>query len=658
MKAVKAREEMEKQKKVQEEFDKYFQKQNESRQKSIENLDQEIKKQKDHNATIGMSVKALQAYEQAQLDAALALRIHVLEIMKAENVNQVAIELYEKETEKLKELTRLRREGIFKDEQFAQVKKMQSEFDKLWDDVSEGLLDALMRGFEGGESVGKNFINAVKNMFKSMTLRVFVQPVMREGLGLVTQMLGGNPGTTAGMVGNGVNMMGTAGTAAGMGGMAFSGAGVAQGWGIAMQNIGTAGYFGAAGTTLSGAGSAAASGSLGSAAGMALPYIGIAAAVIAVLTKIHSNGGHPAVQNLSLLSGSGQSVPNNGFYPTPNLGQTGPYDEVLKGAIAVINSSAAQLGGSANQSLRYGMFSSISPDGKGGQTVANVVGADGNRLYDYNVNGPNASVVDRLNAQVPALILTGLQNSNLSAEFKTYFNTLSAATVTQEQLTAALATAGAVKDLNTAIAELGGTFASVAGLSVEAKAELISFAGGLENLTKGISQYITDYYDSGEQAEIYAKRISSALADLGLGGRDLTTREDFRALVESRDVNTSQGREQLATLLEIAPYFSQLADYLAENGGSLQSTVGDQAFLDSLLGSNSKNVLDAQTQMTAGISDVTFAVNGVTDAINSMSDRLAALLNGGSTSTTVSTQPSSPPTYTELTYGYRSGNDN
>ena len=170
------------------------------------------------------------------------------------------------------------------------------------------------------------------------------------------------------------------------------------------------------------------------------------------------------------------------------------------------------------------------------------------------------------------------------------------------------------------INELGGVFARVAGLSIDAREQLIGFAGGMEALNSQALSFAQQYYNRDEIAGVKAREIQGVLSAAGIS-QDVATREQFRALVEGADVSTAAGREQLAQLLRIAGDFADVADYLAETGGtlagaaSLAPTTGALAEIFSV---------PAQAQVTA-INAVTSAVNMVDASINRMAEMMADL---------------------------------
>ena len=77
------------------------------------------------------------------------------------------------------------------------VEDQQREWEKLTDNISRSLVDSIMRGFERGESMIKNFKNAITNAFKSYIVNIGVNYV-QKGLGAI---LGGAAGTASASTG-------------------------------------------------------------------------------------------------------------------------------------------------------------------------------------------------------------------------------------------------------------------------------------------------------------------------------------------------------------------------------------------------------------------------------------------------------------------------
>lgn len=119
---------------------------------------------------------------------------------------------------------------------------------------------------------------------------------------------------------------------------------------------------------------------------------------------------------------------------------------------------------------------------------------------------------------------------------------------------------------------LGGVFQRVSDLSGDAMKQLADFAGGLDALAQQAQGFVQGYFSREEIAGLQSREIRDALLGAGLTQGQLTgldTRDEFRALVESRDVSTEEGRRQLAALLGVSGTFAGLADYFSTDGGDL-----------------------------------------------------------------------------------------
>lgn len=167
------------------------------------------------------------------------------------------------------------------------------------------------------------------------------------------------------------------------------------------------------------------------------------------------------------------------------------------------------------------------------------------------------------------------------------------------------------------INQLGGVFNRVANLSIDAREQLIELAGGLDALNSQALDFVQNYYSRDEIAGVKAREIQGVLSAAGIS-QDVATREQFRALVESADVSTAGGREQLAQLLRIAGDFASVADYLSETGGTLSSVASLAPSTGALA-----EVFTQPTQVQVNaINNVATQVSIVNDSINRMAQML------------------------------------
>ena len=144
----------------------------------------------------------------------------------------------------------------------------------------------------------------------------------------------------------------------------------------------------------------------------------------------------------------------------------------------------------------------------------------------------------------------------------------------------------AIKQFSEALNQFGGVFSRIAGLSISAKEQLVEFAGGIEAFVAKTQQFVADYYTEQEKLGLTAKQIQDAFKSIGVDSTGLSSKADFRALVESQDLNTEAGRKVFSQLLDLAPMFAQVGDYLSQNAQTLDqlaASAPQQAILDNIL---------------------------------------------------------------------------
>lgn len=455
-------------------------------------------------------------------------------------------------------------------------------FDKITESVENSLTDALMRGFESGKGFLDNLLDAIRNGFKTLVVKFLIEPVMKGfagglvggfasafGAGAAGAATGSSGATDFGssLLGGIVGKGSLAGTIASGFGTGFSGtiAGFSElgmgGFASSMADIaGFASYGGVGGWS--------------AAAGAAAPYVLAALAIYAAYKKWRKNGGSPAQQSYSYLDQAGNVAPNPWGASLKNVIGENAFDEILQPVVVGVGATAKALGGSPNQNLRYGLYTSVSPDGKGGQTVAEVAEFGKGVLYDYNVNGPNDTVQQRIEDQIPRLFLVGLQNSDIDQVFKDYFAQFDVETVTQDQVNAAVETAIAARTMAEATEALGGSFLQLANISVEARSNILALSGGLDSFLQKTATYLDLYYSESEKAAIQAYNVAKTLTTAGISIEGLDTPQEFRQIVESLDLSTTVGQAQLAALLEVAPAFYSLTTWMKENQVDLNQLSG------------------------------------------------------------------------------------
>lgn len=544
---------------------------------------------------------------------------------------------YRKLAEQVREEIRLRRSvaeattnGEVRKANQRAAEEAARDWERTADQVGQSLSDALFNG-------GKNAGELLRGYFRSLVL----QPVIKAVLGPLAASLSGVFGSAAAQA---AQVSGAAGGAGGGGGGLLSALGLAGGLGsvftqgvqLAINGGGLAG--------LQGAGSMLANGSitqgLAQGAGVFAAYGGGAAIGI---------GAGRAISGGYAVGGSGNAPINAGVIIGSILG--GPIGGAIGGAIGGLANRAfgrklensgfegsfgakGDFSGNQFESYKGGWFRSDSTKrspldaqlgqalGAGGQAVfaqvqayAEVLGLPVEAMAGYTKQ-INVSLKGLSQEQAQEAVAKAVQDfqDGLIGQFAAQLAPLRRAGETLVQV------AGRLTELTVfsqAINELGGVFSRVAGLSIDAREQLIGLAGGMQALSTQALSFAQQYYSRDEIAGVKAREIQGVLSAAGIT-QDVATREQFRALVEGADISTSTGREQLAQLLRIAGDFASVADYLTETG----STLAGAASLAPSTGALAELFTQPVQVQVNAINNVAVQVSIVNDSINRMAEYL------------------------------------
>ena len=107
---------------------------------------------------------------------------------------------------------------------------------------------------------------------------------------------------------------------------------------------------------------------------------------------------------------------------------------------------------------------------------------------------------------------------------------------------------------------LGMVFGDVGTASIAARERLIDLVGGLSEFTSSAEQFMSDFYTDKERADALRARIQPTLNQFGIQTGADDTLQQFRDVVKSLKLETADGAEAFATLMQIAPAVKQIAD--------------------------------------------------------------------------------------------------
>jgi hypothetical protein len=447
--------------------------------------------------------------------------------LQAEGTSEGAVAIVEREIAARRELIRELNNKSGREAATESARTAADAWRSAATDIERALTDALVRGFESGKSVVRSIGDYIVNYFKTTIARGIAQAIT----GSITGLLGGvAQAATGGAAGSAVSGAGLLGSLFGGTGSFASGLLSLQTPAAAFNQF----LLGGSGAQLFGA---------------VMPYVAAAYGAYALISGAGTGRQRaPAYQQFGIVGDLGFGYAAGS--PNLALGGAGYYTPIIQPIADAVAMAVTRLGGTLGNTS-YGLYTSTGSEGSGAYLRADV-----NSRLIAESNAANETLEARIKEALPKLLLAGLQDSNLDAVFADYFSKLDLSTATAETVNAAIEAATAAKTLADALVGLGGNLAALPQLTVEARNELIGMFGGIGNVLQSVSAYQANYLTDLEREGLLRQQLSATLADVGLALP--TTREAFRALVESQDLTTESGRKAWAVLMQVNGAFADL----------------------------------------------------------------------------------------------------
>jgi tape measure domain-containing protein len=618
--------------------------------KTVTAIEEETAKIKEQNDAYGKTTQQLEQLETARLVNLRTMHLESAAAMELTGASLVEVAAHEKIAAALKNLIEEREKGTH----IKAAVEAADEWKKTADSINNGLTDALMRGFESGKDFFQTFKDTLVNAFKTLVLQPTIKMIMAPVSGALGSLFSGNAmaGTGGGSIGGVLSSLGNL----------FNGTTINNSIGGAFNSFATS--------------------NLGSKLGLSAPIdygTGFASNVASPMSNMIGSGlgmlgnGMAGFGISSALSGGyslgGKNLVNGIAGIASAIPGIGPIAGVVGGLInRAFGLKAKELkdagiegtitGGDATGQRYQDWFQ------KGGWFRKNKSGTDRSELGDdlsAALDLGASGILNQTKAWAAALKLPADTLAQVTLDFKTkltgnaeedkaaielvfqgYQNKLT------EQFDAVLEpfqqagetiadTMGrlvALAEVTESLNSLGGIFSTIATSSIEARENIIALAGGIENLMAISGQFVADYYTAQEQIGLTAKGLKEQLEAAGVtAAGDLSNKEEFRKLVESVDVSTTQGQELVVTLLQLAPEFARLTEALktADIEGSLAELADkapNTAVLDSLLPeaqSTTAAIGDVAEQIKAGNDTLAKIEKAISDGNVSIATGLAAL---------------------------------
>lgn len=549
-----------------------------------------LQAQKDENEQIGLGALELAELNATRLESQALRAEENAEIAEGMDLSGQLAQQYRDEAEALRALAGEQRNGARKKIAVDEAKSAEEAWKRGAENIEKSLTDALLRGFESGQSIGKNLISTLKNMFNTLVLRPVISAVINPVAAGVTSSLGlAGPASAAN---------GATGGMGAMGGLAQIASGVSNLYGMftggatLAGGVGT-GFLGSLAGGLNGAGVGS---GLTSALGLTIGN-GIASVVGPEIAGAISSG----------LSGLAAAAPwVAGALAVYTIGKKafghGPKEftgnETLNGSLG----SGGFSGGIDAEWIKKGGWFRSDKKGFDTRAVGVEMAAGLTSTYDAikvasadfaKTLGINADIInDRAQAVNIALGKDEAANQKAIADFFIGVgNTIAGEllpSVSQfqregEQASATLqrlATGYALVDR--ALTSIGMTFGAVGTSSLEARERLLAAAGGLEAFAANTAGFQQNFLSQTERNAPVLAAVTEQLAALGLAGVD--TRDEFKQVVLGLDLTTEAGAKQYGSLMKLQAAFAQVYPAIEDTAAALaQVNKGYQQQIDEIL---------------------------------------------------------------------------
>lgn len=654
--------------------------------KQTDAINKQVAEQEKSNATIG---KTKEEMANLEIQALLTAAARAEDNAKAADANMLGAELvteFKNQAEGLRELARLKGEKVH----LEAAVEARDAWKATTEEIGKSFTDSLFRAFEEGKSFSEAFMSSLKNLFKTTVLKLLIQPVQNGMNSVIGGMfgMGGSGSASANSGGSLGGLFSGMGEGSTIGSWARTGSNFLKGGNGASMfgNLGggwTAGTSGMAAGNFAGTFDAANiawnsgnySGAIGTYGGMAASAIGGFMAGRGVGQAI-SNG-------YSAIGGqSGNSAVNTGAAVGAAIGSIIPGIGTMIGGLI-----GGALGGLVNRA-----FGHKAKEYNGDKGISGTLGGDigltgGQSWADWtqkggwfrsDKHGTDTFGLDQQTADALAQGAKAVKNStaewakslglpaerldSITASFRVKMTdneaenqkvlagvfadyatqlTNSFADLVKpfqragETVSDTLQRLSAIQEFSKGLNEFGGIFSSIAKSSIEAKEQLVGFAGGIEAFLAKTQAFVDQYYTQGEKVGLQSAQLLKAFESIGIDASSLSKREDFRALVESQNVNTEEGRKTLAALLDLGPIFAGVADFLKENNQTLAQAAEAAPQVEALKGifeqqqqanATQEQLVTTQEETNSWLGDIYGAISSGNDAVSGAVDRFSDAL--------------------------------
>lgn len=432
--------------------------------------------------------------------------------------------------------------------------KSQEAFERSWAQVGQSLSDAII---QGGLSARDLLVRA----FKATVLTPMVQAGVAGILGGQSAGMQAAGGSVLGqLVGSTLGGVGSLFGAGGLGGSLAAGAG----W---LTGATTFGGAMSAGASLIGTGTL---GGVASGLGMMAGALGPIALGIYGISKLFGSKGGPKTEGSagfnagSLIGNMGNELDSNAAKAVEALNDT--YKRL-----------ASLLGGT--REVQFGVGMSMDPRGTAPSFI-DIQASNGARYTNTNVGRSEEAFQSAMAEASAFIIVESIRSSGIDQEILAYFDQVTQG-LTGEAKLAAVEAVAAMAGVWQALRNMGSVVGQLSTISIQATANIVKFAGGVDQLAAGLSAYQQNFFNEFEQREMGLTQMAQMLNAPGSGWQGFTAellstwdKNFFRKVVEGLDLTTELGQRQFASLMKVAPLYAQIED-AAEQAGIAAKSAAD-----------------------------------------------------------------------------------
>lgn len=160
--------------------------------KAVDTLQEQVEKQRRHNEEIGLTAEELARLSDVRDAEDIAAKRQELAYAELHATGAAEIELIRDQIEAMEQLRGLRASGAARQVAADAAKQAADDWKKFSEQIEQSLTDALMRGFENGNSFSENFVKTLQNTLKTAALKVVVQAMVNPVMSGLQGMVGGS----------------------------------------------------------------------------------------------------------------------------------------------------------------------------------------------------------------------------------------------------------------------------------------------------------------------------------------------------------------------------------------------------------------------------------------------------------------------------------